>query len=117
MIYFKSMFHQITYIVLFFLAAYAIVTAILKLLNKNQALARVDSSLLSDEDKKKINHIVGIIRLVMFVTFLVGGLLILFIDTDVITFVAIGLAVLVAIVDIVISTILIKKYVKKPEAR
>ena len=111
------MFHQITYIVLFFLAAYAIVTGILKLLNKNQALARVDSTLLSDEDKKKINYVVGIIRLVMFVTFLVGGLLILFIDTDVITYVAIGLAVLIAVIDIVISTILIKKYVKRPEAR
>ena len=111
------MFHQITYIVLFFLAAYAVVTGILKLLNKNQALARVDSTLLSDEDKKKINHIVSIIRLVMFVTFLVGGLLIIFIDTDVITYVAIGLAVLVAIVDIVISTILIKKYVKRVEVR
>lgn len=111
------MFHQITYIVLFFLAAYAIVTGILKLLNKNQALARVDSSLLSDEDKKKINHIMGIIRLVMFVIFLAGGLLILLIDTDVITYVAIALAVLVAIIDIVISTILIKKYVKKVETR
>ena len=111
------MFHQITYIVLFFLAAYAIVTGILKLLNKNQALARVDSTLLSDEDKKKINHVMGITRLVMFVTFLVGGLLILFIDTDIITYVAIGLAVFVAVIDIVISTILIKKYVKRPEAR
>lgn len=111
------MFHQITYIVLFFLAAYAIVTGILKLLNKNQALARVDSTLLSDKDKKKINHVVGIIRLVMFVVFILGAVLIITIDTDIITYVAIGLAVFVAIIDIVISTILIKKYIKRPEAR